>query len=74
MVKATILAEVKARGWFWLGDVALGLLQVSICGCFIVVSFVWVFAGDFGVGFSLFFSFLVFLFNAPGALRSALHF
>jgi hypothetical protein len=48
MVEATFVGGAKAGGWFWLGDVALGLLRVSVCGCFVIVPFFWMFAGGFG--------------------------
>jgi hypothetical protein len=77
MVEVTFVAGAKAGGgWFWLGDVALGLLRVSVCGCFVVVPFFWVFAGGFGwVFFVLFlFLFLIFILYTPGLHRGSLHF
>jgi hypothetical protein len=59
MVEAIVLAGIKARGWFWLGDEVMDLVRVSACGCLLVVSFFWVFVGGFGwvLFFYLFFSF-----------------
>jgi len=70
MVEATVLAGAKARGWFWLGYVVLGLLQVSVCGCLFVVSFFWVFAGGFGWVFFVFFFGVPFVYYMPYAFNN----
>jgi hypothetical protein len=72
------LAGIKARGWFWIGDVALGLLLVSVRGSlFVVPCCSLVLLGvcrRFYLGFLCFLFFGVPFVYTPGVLRSALRF